>query len=266
MLKWGLVFVAGIVGLLVLGALAAQELLALVLPGVQIVEAILLAGLAVLAVLAGIVGAVVVGARWAFRTGMAAVRKLMDVPQQERFDSASAFQEDIAQPQPDDELTQAAERIRRLKKAAHGLADRPLGASLERLAEVAERLLTEAGASRSAKRRLRRQLVHHLAHVEAVALSLFRMQESGTPDPALTHRAAATFNHLAQDFEAQRRQAAKGKSLETEARLDLLAQEIGASTGAPPPPPPPPPPTEAPTEAPPSLTPALDRLFGRPQG
>ena len=261
MLKWGLVFIAGIIGLLVLGALAAQELLALVFPGVEVVEAILLAGLAVLAVIAGLVGAVVVAARWAFRTGMAAVRKLMDVPQQERFDSASALQEDIAKPQPDDELTQAAERIRRLKKAAHGLTDRPLSASLERLAEVAERLLTEAGASRSAKRRLRRQLVHHLAHVEAVTLSLFRMQESGAPDPALTHRAAATFARLAQDFEAQRRQAAEGKSLETEARLDLLAQDIGISTGVPPPPPPPPP-----TGPPASLTPALDRLFGRPQG
>ena len=264
MLKWGLVFVAGVVGLIVLAALAAQELLSLVFPGVPVVEAVLFAGLALFAVLAGIVGTVVVGARWAFRTGAAAVRKLMDVPQQERFDSAAAFQEDMARPQPDDELTQAAERIRRLKKAAHGLADRPLGASLERLAETAERLLTEAGASRAAKRRLRRQLVHHLSHVEAVALSLFRLQEAGTPDPGLAQRATATFNRLAQDFDAQRRQAAAGKSLETEARLDLLAQEIGVPTAPSPSPPPPPSPPSSGSQ--PSLTPTLDRLFGRPPG
>jgi hypothetical protein len=247
-LKWGLAFAGGATAVFLTFWLIAQGL-----------GGLATFFLAILASFAFVVGVTVFAATWLFRRGAEAVRGLMDVPSQERFDSAAAFQADLAKPQADDELTQAAERIRRLKKAAHGFADRALGARLEHLARVAEGLLTQASGSRGAKRKLRKQLVHHLAHVEAVTLNLFRMQESGAADPALARRAAATFDRLARDFEAQRRSAAEGKSLETEARLDLLAQEIGMPAGPPPEP-------EPAGSRPQSLTPALDRLFGRPPG
>jgi hypothetical protein len=247
-LKWGLAFAGGTIAALLALGLVAQEL--------GVVFTIVLA---IFALFAFVIGISVFAATWLFRKGADAVRGLMEVPQQERFDTAAAFQADMTRPQADDELTQAAERIRRIKKAAHGLVDRSLAASLERLAQVAEGLLTQASQNRSAKRKLRRQLVHHLAHVEAVTLNLFRMQDSGAGDPDLARRAAGTFARLADDFEAQRRTAAEGKSLETEARLDLLAQEMGVAHPGPPP--------VGRSAAPPqSLTPTLDRLFRRPHG
>jgi hypothetical protein len=262
-LKWGLIFVAGLLALLYFVLSSLGGLLAAVLsPEVDFAAALFSAIWTLLATLVVAGGATVYAGWKLFRKGVDTVRKLMDVPQQERFETAAAFQSDLDKPQPDDELTQAAERIRRLKKAAHGLVDRSLAASLERLAEVAETLLTQAGRSRAAKRKLRKQLVHHLGHVEAVILNLFRMQESGTSDPALARRAAATFERLAQDFEAQRRTAAEGRSIETEARLDLLAQEMGMRPDSVMQPPPAPPSAKAGA----GLTPTIDRLFGRPQG
>ncbi len=249
--KWG-----AIAALAMIAALAGIGMLA------DQVGVVLTLLMVVLGTFAFIVGSAVAATAWAVRKGIAAVRGVMDVPQQERFDSVAQFEAAMSVPAGNDELTEAAERIRRIKKAAHGVAHRALAAALERVATAAEALLTQAHRSRTEARRLRGQLVHQLGHVEVVALNIFRMQESGGGDPALIGQATHTLGSVATDFEKHYRRTDPGKVLETEARLELLAQEVGAGR------PPPPPQAQArPAVAAPSpevsLTPTLDRLFGR---
>ena len=98
------------------------------------------------------------------------------------------------------------------------------------VATAAERLLAKATSSRGEARRLRPALVHRLRHVEAVTLNILRRQESASADPALVAKAAVTLERLAEDFERQRRNS-MAEALETEARLKLLEQELGATAG-----------------------------------
>lgn len=250
-LKWGLIAALAVVGLFAgIGVLADQFGIILTLLMV------------VFGTFAFVVGTAVAATAWGVRKAVDAVRGIMDVPQQERFDSVAQFEAAMSVPSGNDELTEAAERIRRIKKAAHGVADRALSAALERVAAAAEALLTQAHRSRGDARRLRGQLVHQLGHVEVVALNIFRMQESGGGDPALVGQATRTLTGVAADFEGHYRRTDPAKKLETEARLELLAQETGA--GRQPAPAPPPRPAavgHASDQA--SLTPTLDRLFGR---
>lgn len=129
---------------------------------------------------------------------------------------------------PDDELAEAAARVDRIRRTAGAVVDPALAASLGRLAGVADGLLVYAAAGPRG-RRLRLQLVRQLANVEAVAADLRRREEDATADAALAARAAAGFDRLSDDLEARRCGAAGREALETQARLDLLAQELGAA-------------------------------------
>lgn len=263
-LKWGLAAVGGLFALL-LAILMVALIDPLALPFLLL--------FLVLAVPAFVITVAVVLARRAISFGVAKIRELTDVPASERFDTAASYEADLAQAAGEsDELSQAAERIRRIKKAAHGLAHAATGRAMERVADAAGKLLMQAAKSHGAARRLRHPLVHQLGHVEAVALNLMRMQEGGAPDPALLHRATATFDGVARDFERHGKSAAAAHALETEARLELLSQELDPSAaaavragGRPAERPPPPPlPEERPASHPPgSRTPVIDQLFGR---
>lgn len=263
-LKWGLAAVGGVFGLLL-----AILLFALIDP----VALPFLLVFLVLAVPVFVLTVAFVLARRAISFGVAKFRELTDVPVNERFETAASYEADLARAAGEsDELSQAAERIRRIKKAAHGLANAATGRAMERVADAAGKLLMQAAKSRGAARRLRHPLVHQLGHVEAVALNLMRMQEGGAPDPALLHRATATFDGVARDFERHGQSAAAGHALETEARLELLSQELdpsaaagvraGGHTAERPPPPPLPEERAGPQPAG-SRTPVLDQLFGR---
>ncbi|NBC31152.1 MAG: hypothetical protein GVY13_00575 [Alphaproteobacteria bacterium] len=265
-LKWGLVAVGGVLGL-VLTILLFALINPFALPFLLL--------FLVLAVPVFVITVAVVLARRAIRFGVAKIREMTDVAPDERFDSAASYEADMARASgQSDELDQAAARIRRIKKAAHGLADPATGRAMERVADAAGKLLMQAAESRGAARRLRHPLVHQLGHVEAVALNLMRMQEGGVPEPALLHRATATFDGVARDFERHRRSAAAAHALETEARLELLSQELDpsaagtarAGVGPADRPPPPPLPEDRPASSPRepgSRTPVVDQLFGR---
>lgn len=220
-LKWGLISVGSLLGSVLLVALL-YRLIGLTLTLVFL-------GLAIPTFL---VTLTVVLVRRAVRFGIGKFKEITRVPESDHFDSAASFEADLRQAtdgaNSSDELQQAAERIRRIKTAAHSLHDRAAGRAMERVADAARTLLLQAGETRSAARRLRHPLVHQLGHVEAVALNLMRMQEGGAPDPALTERATATFLAVASDFERHRRSTAAAHALETEARLELLSQEVDA--------------------------------------
>lgn len=157
--------------------------------------------------------------------------EILKVDQDERYDRSAEMAQEIAgAPGGSDELLAVAGRIRRLTKAAHSIDDRRLARAVQTVSGAAERLLTKAVRSRADARRLRPALVHRLGHVEAVTLNILRMQESGSSDPALVGKAAATLERLAEDFDTQRR-SSPVEILETEARLKLLEQELSATTG-----------------------------------
>ena len=269
-LKWGFLAVGGLLGSMLL-ALLLSRLIGLTLTLVFL-------GLAIPTFLIA-VGVVLV--RRAVRFGIDKFNEITGVPATDRFDNAAAFEADLARAaEGNSELEQAAERIRRIKKAAHGLYDVTAGRAMERVADAARTLLTQASEDRGAARRLRHPLVHQLGHVEAVALNLMRMQEGGVPDQALIARATSTFVAVADDFERHRRSAAAAHALETEARLELLSQEVDAGVKASSSRPPPPPAAAATpaaastpaaverpkTEPAPSVTPVIDQLFNRTRG
>ena len=172
-------------------------------------------------------------ARRLLRSGIAAVRSILDVPQAERFDRSEDLAAEIAAaPETSDDLRRVAERIRRVKKAAHGLRDRTAAYALERVADAATALLADARLSPIAARRLRSRLVHQFGHVEAIALNLMRMEETGADDKVLAARATGTLMGVAEDFIAARREASAVKTMETEARLELLDRELKASAAS----------------------------------
>lgn len=260
-LKWGLIAVGGLLGSVVL--------LAILYRIIGLPLTLLFLGFAIPVFM---IGAGVVLVRRAVSFGIEKFNEITRVPHTERFDSAASLEADMEKAaRGNDELQQAAERIRRIKKAAHGLADPSAGRAMERVADAAGKLLVQASETRGAARRLRHPLVHQLGHVEAVALNLMRMQEGGSPDPALVRRAADTFDSVAHDFERHRRSAAATHALETEARLELLSQELGpaaaaslrAGGAAGQQAPPPPPEAQRPARKEGSRTPVIDQLFGR---
>lgn len=168
-----------------------------------------------------------------WRSGIDAVRSILDVPQAERFDSSEELAAEIAAaPETSDDLRRVAERIRRVKKAAHGLRDRTAAYALERVGDAATALLADARVSPAAARQLRSRLVHQFGHVEAIALNLMRMEETGADDKVLAARATGTLMGVAEDFIAARRETSAVKTMETEARLELLDRELKASTAS----------------------------------
>ena len=189
----------------------------------------------VIGMLAGFAFAVAVAVvlvRRLIGAGIERFAEILKVGQDERYDRSDEMASEIAAApsQGGDELREVAERIRRLTKAAHGIVEPRLSRAVDAVAAAGERLLAKAVSSRGDARRLRPALVHRLRHVEAVTLNILRMQDSGATDPELVAKASATLERLAEDFERQRRNAA-AEALETEARLKLLEQELGASAG-----------------------------------
>ena len=226
---WGLVVAAAIVAILLLLQLSVE------VAGFWFT---LIAGL--FAALGFVAAVVFVLVRRLFGAVARRLEGIMRVPDEERYDTAATFEAELSRSaEPDghkpgevpDELTAAAERVARIRKAAHGLHDVALGQALDRVGQTAGVLLSQAARSRAAYRRLRTALVHHLGHVEAIALDLLRMQDAGVQQPALLARASATLSDVARDFERLRSEAAKPDTVETEARLELLDQQLGVRRG-----------------------------------
>ena len=221
---WGLVVAAGIVAVMLLLQLSVQ------VAGFWFT---LIAGL--FAAMGFVAAVVFVVMRRLFGAVVRKLDEIMRVPSEERYDNAVQFEAEVARaPEPDrqdlggksEELTAVAERVARIRKAAHGLRDGALGQALEGVGRAAGALLAQAARSRGAFRRLRAPLVHHLGHVEAIALDLLRMQDGGALEPALVTRATATMADVARDFDRLRIEAARPDTVETEARLDLLDQQL----------------------------------------
>ena len=227
-IRWGLI-TAGAIVLGLFGVWAMAEVtgfwftfVAVILAGMGFMTA------AVVVITRRIVGAVV-----------RRLDAIMQVPGHDRYESAASFEAEArraaeaSQGGADrDELTEAAERIARIFKAAHGLRSRDAALSLERVAESGRALLTEAAKGKSTYRRLRGALVHNLRHVEAIALNLLRFQEAGADQPDLTARASWTLAEVADDFDRLRRRSVSAETMETEARLQLLEQDLGLPAGA----------------------------------
>lgn len=213
--KWGLAFmIAGLAGLTGLWLLHGLVGFWLTLLLTVVGGGFLMLGLGI--------GAVV----WLIRQADRSFRKVLEVDADSRFDSAAAFEDAMAQPTPGDELEAAAERIRRIRKAAHGLTVGGMDQALEKVASVAADLLAMARRRRDDARRLRPALVHHLAQVEQIALACLRMQDEGRPDAALIGRARQTLGELAEDMNQQRRRTGQADRLDVEARLTLLEQQL----------------------------------------
>lgn len=169
----------------------------------------------------------VMGVRRVFSDGLRGVRHLLEIPVQERYESAAAFRADIETPDASsDDLGRSAERIRRLKKAAHSLRSLRMVTAVERIAQAATVLLEQAGRSKAAARTHRPLLVHHLNHVEVVTLGFFEMEEASRIEPDLAERAVETLTRVAEGFETAWQRPSDSHQFEVETRLTALEQQL----------------------------------------
>lgn len=123
------------------------------------------------------------------------------------------------------ELTRAQERIEAITEAADGLSDTVVRNALTRIATTTAAILEDVNRQPAGYPQVRKALVHYLAHAEAIAEGVGRLDESGGGEEA-RERARQTLPRLADVFGQYRDRALERDVFDIETRITVLEQDL----------------------------------------
>jgi hypothetical protein len=124
------------------------------------------------------------------------------------------------------ELEQAQGRIRAIRKVKDRLDAPVIGASLDRIASSAAAIIADLQRNPSDYRRMRKALMHYLAHAEIIAERFAYMHSLGAVRPETVRRTEHTLADLEKVFIEYNRRMFEDEEADMDARIALLEQEI----------------------------------------
>lgn len=129
-----------------------------------------------------------------------------------------------------EELSEAQDRIKQIRRVAWNLDSVALRDSLLRVSDAAKAICEDVGRNPDDYGRVRKALRHYLSHTAEIADRLAYMGRVGSADPALRERTERTIADLDTVFQGYRDRMVEDETFDIEARLTLLETEIKGET------------------------------------
>jgi hypothetical protein len=127
-----------------------------------------------------------------------------------------------------EELARAEARIRAIETAAGLMAGKPLAGHFLRISEAARQIIAEVRADPALYARIRKSLVHHLGHAEAMATRLVSVERAGPLSDATEAKAEAALGDLVTVFTEYRRRMVEADLFDLDTRIALIEEELKA--------------------------------------
>ena len=127
-----------------------------------------------------------------------------------------------------DELNQAKERVKTIRRLAYAQGTDPMRESLLSITDTTKDIIADVEREPGDHRRMRKALTHYLSHVETIAERIDYVRKTGGSEPEVVERSRGTLKELADVFQSYRDKMLDDEVFDVDARIDLLENEIRA--------------------------------------